>query len=143
MNDLRCLFHPAFFARISIQNKCNNLSRYGCNAFGSSHKYMVIRPTLTRVNAIIARGLLGASVEQQLYLLDAFRIRLPMLAHGWKSSSFTFSRQLDVFFKLPISFPLSYSLLFLPFLFVPSCSSFFSCKTGAFSGNMFPLNHGP
>ena len=51
-----------------------------------------------------------------------FRIRLPMLAHGRKSSSFTFSMKLDVFFKFPIPYPPI--LLCSCFSYFPSCSSF-------------------
>ena len=80
---------------------------------------MVVRPCLTRVNVFIARGLLGPLRRSLSIYETTFRIRLPLLAHGWKSSSFTFSRKLDLFFKLPISFSPSHSPLFLSSLFVP------------------------
>ena len=31
--------------------------------------------------------------------------------------------------------------LFIVFLVLPSCSSFSICKTGALTGNVFPINH--
>ena len=61
-----------------------------------------------------------------------------MLARCRKSSSCTFLKKLDVFFKLPTSFPPSLTFpSVLVFLIFPSCSSYSSCKTGALSG-MFP-----
>ena len=80
---------------------------------------MVVRPYLTRVNVIIAMALLGASAQELVYLPDHFQNHSSMLAYGSKFSSFTFSWKLDMFFKLPITFP--------PFnSSVPLCSCF-SC----------------
>ena len=91
---------------------------------------MVVRPCLTRVNVITARGLLWASAQELSYLPDHFCIRLP--------SSHACSRQQEVFQcyileeacvcpPIPLCACLSY---------FPSCSSFSICKTGALSWNV-------
>ena len=75
----------------------------------------MVWPCLTIVNVIIARGLLGVSAQELVYLPDHFQ----------NHASHAYSRQevfqlyvlTDIFFKLPINFPPFHSLLFLSFLF--------------------------
>ena len=78
----------------------------------------------------VARGLLLLSAQDLSYLPDPFCIRVLILCSRQEVFLFTFSRKLDMFFKLPIMSPPSRSSLILSFL-----CCFFVCKTGALPRN--------
>ena len=67
------------------------------------HKcWLDVRPRLTRVRVVMARACRGLCAGAYLVTQTTFRIRLPMIAHGRKSSSFTFS---SYCFLLGVLFP--------------------------------------
>ena len=100
---------------------------------------MVVRPCLTRLDFIIARGFLGASAQELVYLPDQFQ----------NQTSRACSRQeVFQFYVLEEAWRVvqaSYQLPSLRFYSVrvlinfPSCRSFSSYKKGVLSGNAFPV----
>ena len=86
---------------------------------------MVVRPCLTRVDVIIARGLLGATAQELVYLPDHFQNQASHACSRQEDFQFYVLDEVCVFFKLPISFPRSHSLLFLSLLFFLLVLQFF------------------